>query len=62
MGVPGCDNKITYVAHNSGMIVRNPSYTIKAIHVHANEWRDDERNKAQIKGPYKWVIPTTLRR
>jgi hypothetical protein len=61
MGVPGCDNRIARVIWDSGYIVRNPSYTIRAIHIHKKDYRDPNIVNDQIKPPYKWVEPTTMR-
>jgi len=61
MGVPGCDNRIARVIFESGYHVKNPSYTVKAIHIHKKDYRDPATVAHQIKPPYKWVDPTTLR-
>jgi hypothetical protein len=60
MGVPGCDNKIALLAFRAGYAVKNPSYTIRGIHVHRNDWRP-KRDAERIPPPYKWVQPSTLR-
>lgn len=39
-GIPGNDNHLAYLFHNAGYSVRNPSLTIKAIHVHKERERD----------------------
>ena len=43
MGVPGCDNVLSRLFKNAGYRVRNPSYDIKAWHLHANESRNYPR-------------------
>ena len=62
MGVPGCDNKIAWLAWSAGYQLRNPSYSIQAIHLHRKDWRDPRRDVDKLKPPYKWVTPETLRR
>ena len=61
MGVPGCDNKIALVAQKAGYILKNPCYTIRAIHVHKNDWRP-ARDAQRLRPPYQWVLPSTIRR
>ncbi len=70
MGIPGCDNNIAWLIDQAGYVVRNPSRTIRAYHLHNVEWRSylaDPEGKARggqkmerIPPPYKLVKPTTL--
>ena len=39
LGIPGCDNKFAALLKESGIKVTNPSYDIKAIHVHKESAR-----------------------
>lgn len=39
LGIPGCDNKFAAMLHEKGIKVTNPSFSIKAIHVHRNSSR-----------------------
>ena len=51
MGVPGCDNKITYIMNNAGYVVLNPSLDVYVYHNHASQLRrytEDDR----INEPY----------
>lgn len=58
MGIMGCDNRIAYLAHKSGMLVTNPSDQIRAKHLHQSEYRtiskDDE---CRVLGQYLYVHP-----
>ena len=59
MGVPGCDNVLAYQLKENGYQLRNPCYSIKAIHVHATESRD---YPARMGNPsvYHRVWPSTI--
>lgn len=58
MGIRGCDNRIAYLAHKSGMLVTNPSDQIKARHIHQSEYRTKIRCDAPIVlGRHLWVHP-----
>ena len=39
LGIPGCDNKFAAMLKEQGIIVTNPSQSIKAIHVHKENSR-----------------------
>ena len=39
LGIPGCDNKFAAMLKQSGMLVTNPSKSIKAIHKHTTSKR-----------------------
>ena len=70
MGIPGCDNKLAWLIERAGYVVRNPSRTIRAYHLHNVQWRSylaDPEGQARggkkmerIPPPYKLVKPTTL--
>ena len=40
LGTPGCDNKIAFQAHKSGLKVTNPCKTIQCCHVHLSGIRN----------------------
>lgn len=70
MGVPGVDNHLAWLIDQAGYVVRNPSRTIRAYHLHNVQWRSylhDPEGQARggkkierIPPPYKLVKPTTL--
>lgn len=54
LGVPGCDNKIAYLALMAGLMPRNPSLQIKCYHYHSM----NDRNITHIyRGPYLIIWP-----
>lgn len=67
MGMPGCDNRIAKVLLDAGWVLRNPSKTIKAYHLHNVDWRSylvGQRGNARggdkierVEGPYHFVTP-----
>ena len=69
-GVAGCDNRLVYLLQQAGMIVTNPSRTIKCYHLHNVQWRSylfDAAGVARggdkierIPGPYGFAKPKTL--
>jgi hypothetical protein len=62
VGVPRCDNRFIHELRAAGYHVRNPSFAIKAFHVHAGEARLYEvRNKEHwVAAPYGYVWPHNL--
>lgn len=53
-GVPGCDNKIAWRAHEAGYNVINPSHTVRVFHNHKDKTRClPER----LPAPYFYVWP-----
>jgi len=56
LGTLGCDNRITYLAMKSGLIVTNPSKKIITKHLHTSDYRTVSRDvKETIKGMYLLV-------
>lgn len=54
LGVPGCDNKIGYLALMNGYKIYNPSKEVKSHHIH----KDLSRNyKGKVEGPYLLTWP-----
>jgi hypothetical protein len=57
IGIPGCDNKIAYMAETSGYKVKNPAYNIKTQHKHKTNIRSgtSENLNFRLPPPYKLV-------
>ena len=63
VGVARCDNRFLYDLTNTGYIVKNPSFSIKAYHMHKNHMEreyKEEDNYYKIKGPYIYIRPHNL--
>lgn len=58
-GTPGCDNSLLHVLDNTGLIITNPSKSIKTYHNHINLQRNRNLLKA-TPPPYKYITPSTL--
>ena len=57
MGVPGCDNKITYHMRELGYTCRNPGKKVVSIHFHPTSWRTYSPQDDRVPGPYLLVAP-----
>jgi hypothetical protein len=57
MGVPGCDNKITYNMRELGYTCRNPGKKVVSIHFHPTSWRTYSPQDDRVPGPYLLVAP-----
>jgi len=57
LGIAGCDNKIAYLFRGAGYNVRNPSYSIRAIHVHE---KPTIRTNYVVPRPYLHIEPHNL--
>lgn len=57
IGLPGCDNRIAYVADACGYIVKNPALTIKTKHRHTTNIRSGTSSNLQhrLPPPYRLV-------
>jgi len=55
-GIPGCDNKMTYLMSTLGYDVINDPYFIKTFHIHESNIRN-YTNKDRILPPYEIVMP-----
>ena len=55
-GVPGCDNKMVYIAHVIGFDVVNAPNTIRSYHYHTSNHRN-YTNANRIPPPYAIVYP-----
>jgi hypothetical protein len=70
MGTAGCDNRLVWELRNAGMVVRNPSKTLKVIHHHRSGFRSylqDPQGVARrgdkierVPGPYSFAKPEEL--
>jgi len=62
VGVPRCDNRFIHELRTAGYHVRNPSFAIKAFHVHAGEPRlyEGGNEKSWVAPPYGYVWPHNL--
>ena len=58
-GIPGCDNRISYLLHKEGYTVSNPALDIKSHHIHMTGIRTYTRHDT-VKRPYLCIEPTTL--
>jgi len=59
MGIPGCDNKITYIANQCGYKLKNPSIDVVTIHNHASDHRTYTL-KQRLDRPYLLIRPHKL--
>jgi hypothetical protein len=58
LGQPGCDNKIAYVMHSYGFNVTNPCYSVKTIHLQADDGRSYDPKISKLIGLHAFVHPT----
>jgi hypothetical protein len=59
LGAPGCDNRIAYEAERAGLLVSNPSRTIRACHLHTSEIRR-YTPQDRVEGPTRMVPASFL--
>lgn len=63
LGVPRCDNRLMYELEKVGYQVLNPSYSIKAFHLHKGQ-RDlvytEDDNVYKIPPPYRYKYPHNM--
>ena len=57
MGVPGCDNKITYHMRELGYVCRNPGKKVITIHFHISQFRTYDWKADRVPGPYLLIAP-----
>jgi len=62
-GRVGCDNRIAYELKEAGYDVKNPSKTIKLVHLHNSDIRTNgssysNREHFRVRGEYLFVEPT----
>jgi hypothetical protein len=62
VGVPRCDNRIAYELESAGYEVLNPSFSLRAFHLHSGQ--RDEYSIANrphfVPPPYKYIWPHNL--
>lgn len=60
-GLWGCDNRLVHELQRAGYEVLNPSLSIKTIHLHESDNRNQERTPENtVPPPYKTLIPCHL--
>ena len=62
VGVPRCDNRFLHELRKAGYSVRNPSFAIRANHVHAGARAeyDVEGSAGWVEPPYEYLWPHNL--
>jgi len=62
LGLPGCDNKIAFIAELYGYRVKNPSLSIKSYHNHKTDIRDGSSAdlSKRLPPPYKLIPVSSL--
>lgn len=60
MGRLGCDNRLAYDIMSSGLIVTNPSMTIKTWHLHQTNVRTYKPTDTPVSQPYYKIQPSVL--
>lgn len=64
LGIPGCDNRITFEMDRAGYWVFNPAKDIIGLHVHDSGMRTyvskGQRVVEAVPQPYKFLFPTDL--
>lgn len=60
IGVPGCDNRIARLFIDAGLVVQNPSMTVKCIHLHQSQKRNYDRSQT-VHPPYYFIQPHELK-
>jgi hypothetical protein len=60
-GLWGCDNRLVYELQRAGYKVSNPSLSIKTVHLHEVDSRNQVRTEINtVPPPYKTLIPCHL--
>ncbi len=59
IGYPGCDNRLLYEFRQQGLTYYNPSFSIKAIHVHESQFRGYQKRTGdkRVPPPYAYALP-----
>ena len=61
LGVPGCDNRISYEALKCGYIVSNPSLSIKTHHKHTTNLKGGHSENVNIAHPTPFVFTKPIK-
>ena len=59
LGIPGCDNRLAWEAEQAGLVVSNPSRSIRAYHLHSSGIRRYTREQ-RLRGRRRRVPPDYL--
>lgn len=59
LGVPGCDNRLAWQAERAGLLLSNPSRSIRACHLHETRTRRYSASD-RLNGPMRAVAPAFL--
>lgn len=62
IGRHGCDNRLIFEFNDNKYKVTNPSFSIRAIHLHRSDLRSyfNDPNYEYVKAPYGYVLPRYL--
>ena len=62
MGQAGCDNRLLYELKQAGIVLKNPSYSIKSVHVHMSQYRiyHNNPNYEFVEPPYDYILPNSF--
>jgi hypothetical protein len=62
IGRHGCDNRLIFELNENKYKVANPSFSIRAIHLHRSDLRSyfNDPDYEYVKAPYGYVLPTYL--
>jgi hypothetical protein len=61
MGKPGCDNKMVYIAEQSGLVPSNPSMDIITKHLHTSNFRTyTPGGKETVSPPWWGLVPCKI--
>jgi hypothetical protein len=59
LGILGCDNRLAWEAGRAGLVLSNPSHSIRAYHLHSSGIRRYTQNQ-RLHGPARGVRPERL--
>lgn len=61
LGIPRCDNKISYLFHIHGIKIYNPCHHVISVHVHETQLRNyDKKGDTRILGGTAYVYPNSI--
>jgi hypothetical protein len=60
IGIPGCDNRISFELKEIGYQISNPSLTVKCYHLHTGAKSYDTATAIRVSRPYHFLPPTEL--
>lgn len=59
LGKPGCENRLAFEAEKAGLVLSNPSRSVRARHWHRSAVRNYTPHE-RLRGPVRHVAPTLL--